>query len=480
MTSVPTKATNSTSHRPLAGPTAEQTPAGRPSPRVFAGLAIGNFLVLLDTSILNVVLPDVQHDLGASSAALPWTVVAYTITFAGLLLAAGAVSDRFGARRVYLGAVAAFGALSLVCAAAPAVEALIVGRVLLGAAAACMVPASIALLAGLYADPSARARAIGTWAAVTSAGLLLGPVLGGLLVTAGGWRLVFLVNPPIAVLALLLARRVSGTRPPQARSLDLPGIVLSVFALTTATYGLIDGGTHGWGRAAPLLAVGVAVLFALALVVVERRAAHPVLPPALIARRDITGSIAAAAVATLVFYGVLYTLTLWLQRELSPLQTGLSFIPMTLPMCVLPIYAGRLVARFGARRVILVGLVLDVVAGAMLVGATSGGGALGWVIAAEVALVLASTSVIPAATADVAVNAPAELAGAAQGALNAGRQAGSALGVAVLGPLTALSHVGLVLVGISFAAVVVVMAVGRRPRKRVLVTDAPSPPEASV
>ncbi|WP_206069895.1 MFS transporter [Knoellia koreensis] len=437
-----------------------------PSRRIFAGLSIGNFLVLLDTSILNVALPDVQRDLGSSSTALPWAAVAYTISFAGLLLAAGAVSDRFGARKVYAGALAAFAALSLACAAAPSIGALIGGRVLLGAAAACMVPSSVALLAGLFEHPGARARAIGVWAAVTSSGLLLGPMLGGLLVTAGGWRLVFLVNPSIAALALLLSRKLANPRPAQVRPLDLPGIALSVVALVALTYGLIDGGTNGWGRPIPWVSVAVAVLAGLALAVVERRVEHPVLPPSLVAHRDLDASIVAAAVATLVFYGVLYSLTLWLQGERgwTPLQTGLAFVPMTLPMCVLPIFAGRLVARFGARRVILVGLAFDVLAGALLLGATSGA-SIGWVLAAQVPLVLASTTVIPAATADVAVHAPAEVAGAAQGALNAGRQAGSALGVAILGPLAALPHVGLVLVGISVLAVLVAFA-GRRPTPR--------------
>ncbi|WP_426565352.1 MFS transporter [Angustibacter sp. McL0619] len=447
--------------------TSERPASAGPSRLVFAGLAIGNFLVLLDTSILNVALPDVQRDLQASATALPWTVVAYTITFSGLLLAAGALSDRFGAKRVYRRALLAFGLLSLGCAAVPTVELLIAARVLLGAAAAFMVPASIALLASMFPDPAARARAIGTWAAVTSSGLLFGPVLGGLLVTASGWRLVFLVNPPIALVALLLSRRASAVTASAVRPLDIPGIGLSIVMLTALTFGLIQGGTHGWSQPVAWIALTVAAVAAAILVAVERRVSHPVLPAALVARRDITASIAAAAVATLVFYGVLYTLTLWLQRELelTPLQTGLSFVPMTLPMCILPVFAGRLVARYGAPRVILVGLALDVVAGALLFGATSTGGALGWIIGAEIALVLASTTVIPAATAHVAMQARGEIAGVAQGALNAGRQAGSALGVAVLGPLAGLSQVGAVLCAFSVAAIAGVAAAFRTQRR---------------
>jgi DHA2 family methylenomycin A resistance protein-like MFS transporter len=436
----------------------------RPTALVFLGLSIGNFLVLLDTSILNVALPEVQRSLGAGEAALPWAAVAYTITFAGLLLAAGAVADRFGARRVYVGSLAAFALMSLACAAAPTVTALIGGRVLLGATAACMVPSSIALLAGLYADAGARARAIGAWAALTSSGLLLGPILGGLLVGVGGWRLVFLVNPPVALLALVLNRGRPNPKPPLVRPLDLPGIGLSVVTLTALTLGLIQGGTSGWRDPLALGAVSASVVAAAALWSVERRVEHPVLPPVLFARRDLSASLLAAALATLVFYGILYTVTLWLQRErgLSPVLTGLSFVPMTLPMCVLPVFTGRLVARFGARRVILGGLSFDLLAGVLLLGVTSVHGSLLWVALSEVALVLASTTVIPAATADIAVNAPQPVAGAAQGALNAGRQAGSALGVALLGPLTVLSHAGVVLAVLSAATLALVATSGRR------------------
>jgi len=280
----------------------------------------------------------------------------------------------------------------------------------------------------------------------------------------GGWRLVFLVNPPVALLALALNRGLANPKPPVVRPLDLPGIALSVVTLTALTLGLIEGGTSGWGHPLVLGALSASVIAAAALWAVERRVEHPVLPPVLFARRELSASLLAAALATLVFYGILYTVTLWLQRErgLSPVLTGLSFVPMTLPMCVLPVFTGRLVARFGARRVILGGLGFDLLAGVLLLGVTSAHGSLLWVALSEVALVLASTTVIPAATADVAVNAPQPVAGAAQGALNAGRQAGSALGVALLGPLTVLSHAGIVLAVLS-AVTLALVATSRRP-----------------
>lgn len=433
----------------------------RSSAVVFVGVSVGNFLVLLDTSILNVALPDVQADLGASAGQLPWAATAYTITFAGLLLAAGAISDRVGSVRLYRWSLIGFAVLSLCCAAAPSMAALIGGRALLGVAAACLVPSSVALLAGQYADPRERAKAIGLWAALTSSGLLLGPILGGILVELGGWRWIFLVNPPIALVAMWLVHRLVNAPAARARAVDGPGIVLSVLTLTSLTLGLIEGGTGGWSRPLPWVILAVSAVLGVGLAVAERRAAFPVIPPQLMSRPDLRGSIVAAAVATLVFYGVLYAVTLWLQfeRDLTPLQAGLTFIPMTLPMCVLPIFTGRMVAARGARRVILGGLMFDVLAGLLLI-MVAGDSSLAWIVPAEIALVLACTTVIPAATADIAVHAPADVAGAAQGVLNAGRQAGSALGVAILGPLTSLPQIGGVMAVLSVLTVLLVV-IGR-------------------
>jgi DHA2 family methylenomycin A resistance protein-like MFS transporter len=428
----------------------------------FLGIAVGNFLVLLDAAILNVALTDVETDLGAGPAALPWTVDAYTVTFAGLLLAAGAVSDRFGARRLYRVSLGGFAALSLLCALATDVDQLIAGRALLGAAAAGLVPASLALLAGAYPEPRRRAKAIGAWAAVSSFGLVSGPIIGGLLVAVGGWRAVFLVSPPIAMIALVGARGLTSARPAHPRAVDLSGLLLCTAGLSLLTFGLIDGGTAGWARPAPVTALALAGLALVTLAVVERRVAHPVLPAELLRLGRARGDLVAAAAATTVFYGVLFMLSLWLQQErgLSPLQTGLAFLPMTAPMCVVPFFTGRLVARYGSRPVVLAGLAADVVAGLLLIPASTEG-SLAWVVGAQVALVLGCTTVIPGATADLAMAAPPPLAGTAQGALNAGRQAGSALGAALLGTLTTVSAVGGVLAALTALAFLLVLTAAR-------------------
>jgi MFS transporter, DHA2 family, methylenomycin A resistance protein len=262
-------------------------------------------------------------------------VDAYTVVFAGLLMASGSLADRWGARRVYRCALLAFAVISALCAAAPDIGALIAGRALLGVAAAGLVPASLALLAALYPDRARRSRAIGAWAAMSSVGLVAGPVLGGALVSLGGWRLVLLVNPPIALAALAGTRMLAPLQPGQRRPLDLAGLVLSVLALACLTFGLIDGGTAGWARPAPEAAIAAALAAVGLLAIAERRAAAPVLPPSLLRLGRVSSDLITGAVASLVFYGILFAVNLWLQAErgLTPLQTGLFFLPMTLPMC---------------------------------------------------------------------------------------------------------------------------------------------------
>lgn len=440
-------------------------PAAPPAPGSsikFLGIVLGNFLVLMDASILNVALPDLRHNLHASAESLPWAVDAYTVVFAGLLLASGSLADRWGARRVYRASLLAFCLVSALCAAAPTAGALIAGRALLGVAAAGLVPASLALLAGLYPQPASRARAVGVWASVSSIGLICGPVVGGALVALDGWRLVFLVNPPIAALAFFLGVSLADRGPQTPRPVDRPGLVLSILGLSSLAFGLIDAGITGWTKPTPAVAVALAIVCFVLLVVWERRTPHPVLPPALLRSPRVRADLLAGAVASLAFYGVLFTLTQWLvnERGLSPLLTGAEFLPATLPMAILPIVIGRVIGRVGARRILLVGLAADTVCG-LLLAATGAHAPYAVILAGELALAIGSTFTIPAATADISTAAPARYAATAQGTLGASRQAGSALGVALLGTLSSLRLSGFVLAGVCAATLAVVAVLGR-------------------
>ncbi|RJL35944.1 MFS transporter [Bailinhaonella thermotolerans] len=421
--------------------TRERGAAGR-----FAGIAAGNFMISLDATILNVALPDMRADLHAPAAALPWAVDAYTVVLAGLMLASGSVADRWGPRRVYQAALAGFAVFSLLCALAPNAGVLIAGRALLGVPAAGLVPASMALLAALYPEPDRRSRRIGGLVSITGLGIVAGPILGGALVAAGGWRLVFLVNLPVALLTLLSSRGLSGHRAGTAVPIDRAGLLLSITGLVALTLGLVDGGTAGWARPLPYAAIAVAAVAVAVLPRVERRAGAPVLPPALLALTRVRVNLGVAVTSQLIYYGLLFTLTQWLvtTRGLTPLQAGLAFLPMTVPVAVLPMITGRLVVRLGARRLILAGITLDLLGGLVL---ATGGGSMWSLFAAQLLIGAGSPLAIPACVADMSAAVPLNLAATGQGALNAARQAGTALGVAIFGALATLPSTGVVLAG---------------------------------
>ncbi|MBF9070772.1 MFS transporter [Streptacidiphilus fuscans] len=457
--------TESTGRTVLAAGPSVPAPQPPEKPRTairFGTVVVGNFMVLMDASILNVALPSVRHDLHASAGSLPWTVDAYTVVFAGLMLASGSVADRWGPRRVYRTSLAVFGVISLLCAGATATGMLIAGRALLGVAAAGLVPASLALLAGLYPDPSRRARAVGSWAALSGLGLVAGPVVGGALVALGGWKLVFLVNPPIAFAAFFAARVFHTDKPANHRPVDGWGLLLSILGLGALTFGLVDAGVSGWGRPVPAVSIGLSVVAFAALFLVERRVAFPALPPTLLAMTRVRSDLVAGGVASLIFYGLLFSMTQWMvnERHLSPFQAGLAFLPMTLPLAVLPIFTGRLVARIGTRPLIFFGITAGGLSGAILAGAGAHA-SFALIVVAQVVLAFASATAIPAATADLSMAAPKDLAATAQGALNASRQAGSALGVAVLGTLATMHDIGLAVTAFAVVTLVVVVLTHR-------------------
>ncbi|MCG0061800.1 MFS transporter [Streptomyces tricolor] len=420
-----------------SAPSADPAPSRGRRAGALTGISLGYFMVLLDTTVLSVAEPDLASSLGTSTAGLQWAVTGYTVVFAALLLSAGAAADRFGAERLFRCGVTVFALASLLSAAAPGLGVLLLLRAVSGAAAAACVPASMAMIARLYPEPAARARAIAVWAAISGAAVAAGPLAGGALVGAAGWRAVFLVNVPLALAVLALTRGRSVSCPRSGRRIDWPAQLAAVAVLALLTDALIAAGARSWIHAAwssAGLLIAVPALYAR-----ERRSQAPVIDRALLRSARVRSGLLAAAAANFALAGALFVLPLLLQRErhLSALQTGLAFLPLTVPFAVNPPLTGKIVARTGPRPPILAGLALLVVGGTLLACTVFADGASRRLAPGLLLTGLGISCVLPALAAAVISAAPPGTAGAAGGLLNAVRQVGATLGVALMGAAAA-------------------------------------------
>ena len=405
-----------------------------------AVICSGYFMVILDAVIVNVALPSLGRELHGAVSDLQWVVDGYTVAFAGLLLSAGALGDKLGAKRVFAAGLGVFTVASAACAASPSVAVLIGARIVQGTGAAMLVPSSLALIRGAYEDTRGRARAVGIWGATAGVGAASGPVLGGLLVAAFGWRSVFVVNLPVGVAALVFGIQRLGQ--PSSASLgigfDPLGQLTGFAGLTLLASGLIEGGAHGWISATALVLLSVALVSLALFVAVEKRVRGPMLPLGLFRNREFSAAAFVGLAINLGFYGQLFALTLYFQhvRGYSALQTGLALLPEGLFVAVSSALSGRLTARTGPRIPMLIGLATGTcgLAGLIAAGRTTPYAIL---IAPLIAAGFGMAFTMPAATVAIIEAAPAERAGIASGVLNAARQGGSAIGVALLGALLA-------------------------------------------
>ncbi|GAA1583539.1 MFS transporter [Kribbella hippodromi] len=398
---------------------------------------LGQFMVLLDNTIVGAALPDMQHRLHVDLTGLQWIVDAYVLLVAMLLLSGGVFADRFGRKRLYLIGVAIFTLASAVCSLAPSLGWLIAGRTLQGVGAAALAPASLALLAVAYPRPEERVKAIGLWAGFSGIGLAAGPLAGGVLTDAFGWPAIFLVNLPIGIVLLLAGHRVLGeSRSLNAPAIDIPGTVLSVFAVGTLTYGLIEGGSSGWTSPLILGAFASGAVLLAAFLIVESRRTAPMLPLRLFRQRLFTVSNTAMVVVGFALMGSSFFFSQFFVsvQGSSLLRAGLQTLPVSLAMVVISPYAGRLAARYGFRIVVTVGLALAGV-GLLALGfvhAQTGYGNVWWRLAIAGAGFALTMSPLTGAAIQ-AVN-PQE-GGLASGISSTTRQIGAVLGVAVLGAI---------------------------------------------
>ncbi len=417
--------------------------------------SLGFGVVQLDVSVVNVAIKPIGADLGVSTSALQWVVAAYTLAFASLILSAGALGDRIGAKRVYIVGFGLFTIASIACAAAPTIGLLIGARVGQGIGAAILVPCSLTLLHHAYFEPAARARAVGLWAAGASVGVGAGPVVGGLLTTAFGWRAIFLINVPIGLVGVALTLRyATETTRSTERGIDRRGQLAAALTLLALSTALVEGGRVGFSNPSVVAAFICAAVLAVAFVAVEARAAAPMLPLGLFTSRTFASATAIGVMINTAFYGLFFVLSLYFQNVLhfSVLAAGLAFGPTSVAVFIGNVLAGRAANR---RRVIAVGAALVALAGAGLLVASTATAFIA--IAAQlVALGFGLGLIVPAMTSAVLGSVDVTRSGVASGTLNTARQAGSVIGVALFGSFAA----GGVVHGLRLALVVsVILAV---------------------
>lgn len=439
-------------------------------------VASGMFMAVLDTTIVNVALPSMRANLGASVTGLAWIVDAYTLSFAALILAGGVASDRFGAKAVYLSGLALFVLASAACGLAPSVGALVEARFAQGMGAALFLPASLAIVRATFEDSTERAKAIAAWAGIASIAAAVGPVAGGLLVDGFGWRSAFLVNVPTGAIALAGAwAAVRATPHARARSFDWGGQAASAIALAALCFAAIELPTRGIGAGEVLGAIAVAVVAAAALIAVERRAADPMVPLGWFRNAKFVAMNASGTLVYVGYFALLFLLSLYLHgvRGLDARHTGLAMLPMAASLSVGNVLAGKLQGRLSAARMMTIGLATAAVAGPAMTALLEWNAPWGFVVAAMAAFGGGTALSVPPMIAAILEQVPAQSAGVASGLLNALRQAGSLLGVACAGAAamlaaqlsTALTVVGL-LAGATYAGAAYLAARSSRAQGR--------------
>lgn len=409
-----------------------------------AVLCVTLLMVTLDVTVLNVALPTIVRDLNATTTQLQWIVDAYVIVFAGLLLSVGSLADRIGRKKVFLAGLAVFAAGSAWAAYSGSVGMLIAARAGMGLGGALMMPSTLSLITSIFTETAERQRAIGLWAATTGVGAALGPIVGGLLLAKFWWGSVFLINVPIAVLGLIFAiPLIPDSRKPNAKTPDVPGVVLSIAGFGLLLWSLIEAPVRGWSSALVLaaLAGGIAVLAVFALW--EQRSAHPMLDMRFFRNRALSGAVSSVGLATLGLYGALFVLTQWLQFSLgySALKAGLCVLPAAGAIAVVAPLSSIGMRLAGIRSTIAAGLLIDF-GGFLQISMAGTASGYADILLGIILLGVGTGLVIPAATEAVMGSLPSGDLGVGSAINGTFLQVGGALGVAVIGSLLTTRYTG--------------------------------------
>lgn len=430
--------------------------------RVLATVSVAFVVTQLDVTIVNIALPSIGGQLHAPVSVLQWIVDAYTLAFAVLMLSAGVLGDRIGARRLFAAGLALFAVASLCCGIAPNASALVAARALQGISAAAMLPNSLALLnRACRHDPHLRARAVGLWTASGSISIAAGPVLGGILIASWGWRSIFLVNVPICLAGLIATYKWIPHRDDEARTprspigFDLPGQSIAIVALTAFTGAVIE--MRPLGPSHPLIvgALIASVLAAFAFVAVEAHSRAPMVPLPLLRDKTFSAAVVFGVCVNMAYYGTVFVLSLFLQRvrAQTPLQAGLAFLPLTGGFLISNIASGWVVVRYGPRRPMMIGALVGAL-GYGLLHFTQASTPLLALLVPFLLIPAGMGLAVPAMTTAVLASVEHKRAGTASALLNTARQAGGAVGVAAFGALASGAGAQAVVSGTRISAAV--------------------------
>ena len=404
-----------------------------------AAVSVGLFMIMLDNTVVNVALPSIRSSLGMSLSELEWVVAGYALTFAAFMLTGGKLADLMGRRLIFMAGLVVFTGASLACGLAPNGGFLIGARVVQGLGGAMMNPATLSIITATF-PARQRGTAIGIWAGVSAMALAIGPLVGGLLTEHVNWNWIFFINIPIGIVGLLSAPLlIDETRDTSKEQRpDVPGLATSAIGLFALTFAFIEANSYGWTSWQILSAFAIAAVSLGAFVVLELRQRLPMLELRLFRNRTFSGANVAMLFVGLAMFGTFFYVSLYMQNVLgfSPVQTGASFLPMTILIILIAPLAGRLSDRFGSRW--LVGGGMTLLAIMLLYYSTLGAGATFWAILPGLLIggIGMGTTMTPT-TAAAMSGVPVDKAGVGSAVLNSMRQVGGSLGIAVMGAIVA-------------------------------------------
>ena len=416
---------------------APQSPS-TPDPRRWAALAVlavAQFMVVLDASIVNVALPSIQRDLGFTESSLQWVVNAYTLVFGGFLLLGGRAADLFGRRRVFMVGLGLFSVASLAGGFAESSGQLIAARAVQGLGAAIVSPAALSIVTTTFTEGAERNKALGIWGALAGAGGAVGVLMGGMLTEWAGWEWVLFVNVPIGVTAAALAPRfVRESRTHEQTSMDIAGAVSVTAGLSVLVYALVDANDAGWGSGQTIGLLALSLALIAAFVVVELRTRHPIMPLTIFRNRNVASADSVALLVGASLFSMFFFISLYLQQVLgfSALEAGLSYLPLSVAIITSAGAASQLTTRVGPKPVLVAGLVLTTIGLVLFTQISADGSFAGDVLLPSVIVAVGLGLSFVSLTILAVAGVSHDEAGMASGLLNTAQQVGGALGLAVL------------------------------------------------